>query len=159
MSRKTVRFSSVPRLRSALRAYPKELRRELTDASQEQADLVVQLAQGKAAGIGRQQARVASTLAAYRRTTPTIKMGGTAKLRPRPRRPRTTTGWARQTVGDIMWGAEFGSFRFPQFPPRTPRLGRGNAGLFLWPAIRESLDDVRDEYARALEGGLARKGG
>lgn len=37
-----------------------------------------------------------------------------------------------------LWpGMEFGSNRFRQFPRRTPSQGRGNAGYFIYPTLRE----------------------
>lgn len=38
----------------------------------------------------------------------------------------------------ILWpGMEFGSNRYKQFPNRTPSKGRGNAGYFIYPTLRE----------------------
>jgi hypothetical protein len=36
-----------------------------------------------------------------------------------------------------LWGGmEFGSNRYKQFPNRTPNLGRGNAGYFIYPTLK-----------------------
>lgn len=38
----------------------------------------------------------------------------------------------------ILWpGMEFGSNRFKQFPRRTPRQSKGNAGYFIYPTLRQ----------------------
>lgn len=38
----------------------------------------------------------------------------------------------------ILWpGMEFGSNRYKQFPNRTPSQGKGNAGYFIYPTLRE----------------------
>ena len=38
----------------------------------------------------------------------------------------------------ILWpGMEFGSNRYKQFPNRTPSSGKGNAGYFIYPTLRE----------------------
>ena len=38
----------------------------------------------------------------------------------------------------ILWpGMEFGSNIYKQFPRRTPSKGRGNAGYFIYPTLRE----------------------
>ena len=38
----------------------------------------------------------------------------------------------------VLWpGMEFGSNRFKQFPRRTPRKAKGNAGYFIYPTLRE----------------------
>lgn len=36
-------------------------------------------------------------------------------------------------------GHEWGSDTYPQFQPRTPKIGRGNAGHFFSPAVREGI--------------------
>jgi hypothetical protein len=33
-----------------------------------------------------------------------------------------------------------------QFPVRSGRFGRGNAGYFFWPAIRATVGKIRDAY-------------
>lgn len=40
------------------------------------------------------------------------------------------------TTQDVLYGMEFGSNRYRQFPNRTPREGRGNAGYFIYPTLR-----------------------
>lgn len=51
-----------------------------------------------------------------------------------------TPGWA---------GWEFGSSRYPQFPPRSPRKGRGNTGYFFTPAVDEEAKDI-EKRAHAI---------
>jgi len=49
-------------------------------------------------------------------------------------------------------GLEFGSNRFPQFPSASPRKGRGSAGYFIYPALRE----VQPELIRKWEDGFSK---
>ena len=42
-------------------------------------------------------------------------------------------------------GAEFGSFKYTQFPPHL-----GRQGYFLWPAIRQQQAMMRDAYDQAV---------
>jgi hypothetical protein len=37
---------------------------------------------------------------------------------------------------------EFGSNRWKQFPRRTPRLGRGNQGYFIYPTLTENQREL-----------------
>jgi hypothetical protein len=51
----------------------------------------------------------------------------------------------------ILWpGLEFGSGRFRQFPRRSPRLGRGAAGYFIYPTLRK----IQPELVRKWEEGF-----
>lgn len=48
----------------------------------------------------------------------------------------------------ILWaGLEFGSNRYRQFPRRTPSKGRGNAGYFIYPTLRQ----IQPELVRQWE--------
>ena len=42
------------------------------------------------------------------------------------------------TTQQLWPGMEFGSNRFKQFPRRTPRVGRGNQGYFIYPTLTEN---------------------
>lgn len=56
-------------------------------------------------------------------------------------------------------GHEFGSVRFKQFPPRSPRRGRGNAGYIMYPAVYDNIEKGRDAYADMLEALLRSRAG
>ena len=49
-------------------------------------------------------------------------------------------------------GQEFGSNRWPQFRPYTGPGpgGHGSKGRFVWPSIRDEIDDVTDDLADDL---------
>jgi len=54
------------------------------------------------------------------------------------------------TTRDIWAGYEFGSNRYPQFPNRTPRRGRGNSGYFIYPALRKIQPQLIAKWEEAL---------
>lgn len=56
-----------------------------------------------------------------------------------------------------MVGYEFGSIRYKQFPPASPRLGSGSQGYFFYPTIRREVPRVIDAYAESLNRFLARQ--
>ena len=50
-----------------------------------------------------------------------------------------------------LWGCmEFGSNRFKQFPRRTPTLGRGNAGYFIFPTLKAAQPYIIKEWQEAF---------
>lgn len=146
-------------LNRTLNALPKVAQARIRDASVRIAADVAVDAQSRArsgtGGVAKVAKYVAPTIRATRDRVPVVRMGGTTSLPPRNGRDR---GGARsdgvagprnplnQTVGAVMWGAEFGSGKSHQF---SPWGGNGeSAGYFLWPAIR--MDDIEERYAEAL---------
>jgi hypothetical protein len=55
------------------------------------------------------------------------------------------------SVSDLLWGAEFGSNRFRQFPQRSPREGRGNRGYFIFPTLKRLQPKIRKDWVKAVE--------
>jgi hypothetical protein len=50
-----------------------------------------------------------------------------------------------------LWGGmEFGSNRFKQFPNRTPSLGRGNKGYFIFPTLKAAQPHIISEWQEAF---------
>lgn len=142
---RTYTYSSIAGLRRTLRALPKEAQARLRDASQAIASDVAASASRRALSVGGVARYVAPTIRASRDRVPKVVMGGTRRLPSRGDRPRRG---GRQTVGDVIWGAEFGSDRFRQFSP-----WRGNdrgAGYFLWPTVRGEAPEIMDRYGEAL---------
>jgi len=91
---------------------------------------------------------VAGTIRGTRDRTPVIKIGAAKRMpvsRPGPG-PRAS---------DLMFGMEFGANqRGPngwRFPERTPGLGRGNAGYWIFPTARKQQPRVLEMWAKALE--------
>lgn len=56
---------------------------------------------------------------------------------------------------DLWAGYEFGAKRYPQFPRRTPRKGGGNAGYFIYPALRKIQPELvrrwEDSFSKILK--------
>ena len=51
----------------------------------------------------------------------------------------------------ILWpGLEFGSNRYRQFPRRTPSKGRGNAGYFIYPTLRQIQPELVRQWEEAF---------
>lgn len=137
-------------LNKTLRYLPEAAGNQMREASKEIAGDVASEAASRARG-GHPAARlVAGALSTPSSRIPTVKLGGSRKLAPhsdgRQRRGK------KQTVGDVIWGAEFGGGRRPetrQFPPH-----RGRLGYFLWPTVRANSRDIKDRYSRALDAAL-----
>jgi hypothetical protein len=96
---------------------------ELKDANKAVADLVVVRAQQNAST--RMERRAASSLRSARQAARAQVMGGSAKV-------------------PFFGGAEFGSLRFTQFRPWTG--SNSQSGYFLYPAIRESTEEIVEMY-------------
>lgn len=54
------------------------------------------------------------------------------------------------SVEDLLWGAEFGSSRFNQFPRKSPREGRGNRGYFIFPTLKRLQPKIRRDWVNAV---------
>lgn len=51
----------------------------------------------------------------------------------------------------VLWpGLEFGSSRFRQFPRRSPRLGRGAEGYFIYPTLRKIQPELINKWEQGL---------
>lgn len=66
-------------------------------------------------------------------------------------------GFARQKFSggattQMLWpGMEFGSNRFKQFPKRTPRRSKGNAGYFIYPTLRAIQPYLVRQWEQAFD--------
>lgn len=54
------------------------------------------------------------------------------------------------TTKELWPGMEFGSNRFKQFPNRTPTKGRGNAGYFIYPTLRQIQPELVTQWEEAF---------
>jgi hypothetical protein len=54
------------------------------------------------------------------------------------------------TTRGLWGGMEFGSNRFKQFPNRTPSLGRGNKGYFIFPTLKAAQPHIISEWQQAF---------
>lgn len=153
MARKTSAYNSVAGLNRALRTLPKEATEQLRVASLDIAQDVAGEARGRAVRVGGVARYVAPTITGTRDRVPAVKMGANTKL---PSTNRNRAG-SRQTVADVMWGAEYGGNRESTGTPKghttqfNPFRGSGHgAGYFLWPAVRANSDDIQERYSQAL---------
>lgn len=55
------------------------------------------------------------------------------------------------TTRDLLYGMEFGSNRFKQFPSRTPVQGRGNSGYFIYSTLREIQPELVKQWESAFD--------
>lgn len=142
---RTYTYQNIAGLRRALRSLPKEAQATMRDASLDIADSVARKAGQRARMVGGVMRYVAPTIKAKRDRVPKIVMGGTTRLPSRDGSPRRGS---KQTVGNVVWGGEFGSDRFRQF---SPWRGNGEgAGYALWPTVRDESDDTIERYGDAL---------
>lgn len=109
----------------------------------------------------KQAQMVAQSVRPTRDRLPTVTIGGTKRA---PVSRRVTASSPAPTVGEILFGNEFGSERntkgsagnFPnggyRFPDRSPREGRGNAGWWIFPKVRELQPRITAEWVAIIKG-------
>lgn len=94
--------------------------------------------------------RTVSGIAA-RRIADGVKVSKTSKV------GEFSYGFARQKFSgggstlDLLYGMEFGSNRFKQFPTRTPSKGRGNSGYFIYPTLRAIQPELINKWEAAFD--------
>lgn len=96
-----------------------------------------------------QAIRVAESIRVASDRVPSVNIGGARRF--------TTSDGDRTAYGTLVFGSEFGSvveqqrqrFKRPkqsrgglQFPPRSPRQGRGNRGWWLFPRLKRLQPDI-----------------
>lgn len=132
--------SSIAGLKRALRRLPKETSQELKEASRDIAQGVADDAQALAASLGGAWRYLGPTIKPQLSSQPGVKMGGRRKL--------PGEKGERQTVGDLLWGLEFGGGARPRTRQFMPH--RGQLGYALWPTVRAHSDDTGERYSAAL---------
>lgn len=154
MATKTYTFTNVAGVRKAFRTLPKELKAEVRDASTDISRDIAAKTATRARSVGGVMLYVAPTVKARRGDEPKVVMGGMARLPARGGRPRSGKN---QTVGNVVWGGEFGggrSARTRQFSPW--RGNKEGAGYALWPTVRGESLAIMDAYGDALLGAVDR---
>lgn len=122
-------------LRRELKKLDEQLPRELGQANKRIASsIVVPLAQRKARG----------------RSNPKPGSAVINSIRALGSQSRVQVAMGGERVPQGI-GHEFGSVNYHQFPKRSPRQGRGNRGYFFYPAVRESIPEIRDAYGDMLD--------
>ena len=167
---KYLAFNRVEGLNEMLRRLPPTLAQELRYESFDIAQVIVDDARQRAMAFG--VARyVAPTIKVKRDRVPIVRMGGSGKLPVSGSWGTRSRSGSRQTVGDVIWGAEFGggarktTRQFGMYQDfwngRRRSDGswtrhRSGVGRFLYPAMREHSPYARARYLQALDNALTR---
>lgn len=145
MTAKTTTFPTIAGLNKALRKLPKEATVELRNRSVVIAAREADKAKSEATSQGGLAALVAPSIRSTRDRVPKISMGNSKRLPARNGRARSGPN---QTIGNVIWGAEFGGQRRETTQQFKPWLG--HTGHFLYPTIRADSDEIHAEYSDAL---------
>lgn len=92
----------------------------------------------KAAAHTRQERLAARGITVRHGSDPGVVAGGSVPVR--------TSHGRTLRAGDVFFGAEFGSDRYPQFPSH-----RGRQGYFFWPTIRHDDKSINQAWAGVLD--------
>ena len=52
--------------------------------------------------------------------------------------------------GQVLYGSEFGASKLKNFPPRSPRDGRGNAGWWIFPTLKRFQPQMTQMWRNAV---------
>jgi hypothetical protein len=137
-------YATVEGLSAALRSLGPEASKRLRDASQAIASDMADEARTRAAGVGGAYSLVGPTIRGTRDRVPALAVGGSRRIPGR--------SGDRQTVGDLLWGAEFGGQGRPTTQQFRPHLG--TVGYAFWPAVRAESDDAMEAWSAALADAL-----
>jgi len=141
---KATSYATVEGLTAALRSLGPEASKQLRDASQVIAGDLATEARGRAQLVGGAMQLVAPSIRGTRDRVPALAMGGSTRI---PGRRGD-----RQTIGDLLWGAEFGGQGRPSTMQFLPHLG--TTGYAFWPAVRAGSDDAMEAWSAALGAAL-----
>jgi hypothetical protein len=137
--------------RSELRAITsafKAMSDEAIEAAKKESSALAEYAAGKI--IQAANTRTVSGIAAQRIASG-VKISKSSKI------GEFSYGFASQrfsggaTTRDLWAGMEFGSNRFKQFPNRTPSMGKGSAGYFIYPTLRAIQPELVKQWEEAFE--------
>lgn len=128
-----------------MRSLPKEAQKELRAEVQRVTDghaAVIRSAMG--GWPDRRVQALSSSVRAAKDRTPVVNIG-TARRLPLEGNPRGL---------DVLYGAEFGANvtgrNAWRFPARTPKLGRGNVGYTIFPALRDRQPQIARDWESAV---------
>jgi hypothetical protein len=128
----------------AFRTLDKEASVEARDKAQEIANKMAGYIRAAAPGDIRNQ-NLASSVRAGRDRVPVVRVGGLAT-------PRVSGGGGPR---ELVIGMEFGAYpRGPngwRFPPRTPKLGKGNAGYWIYPTARARQTEIARLWQESMK--------
>lgn len=134
-------------LRDILKAF-KAMDEQAVQEAKSESNALAQYAADKVktAALGRSVAA-----AAVRRVADGVRVSKSSKI------GEFSYGFASQRFSggattQTLWpGLEFGSNRYSQFPRRTPNRGRGNAGYFIYPTLRQIQPELVKKWEEAFD--------
>lgn len=133
-------------LRGIIKAF-KAMDEAAVEAAKKESTALAEFASGKIkqAAAGREVSGIAA-----RRIADGVSISKSSKV------GEFSYGFARQKFSgggstlDLVYGMEFGSNRFKQFPNRTPKKGGGNSGYFIYSTLRAIQPDLVKQWEEAF---------
>jgi hypothetical protein len=90
--------------------------------------------------ISRQAIAVAKSVKVERDRIPKIAIGGSSVV---------TSSGAR--AGTLVFGVEFGSYNKKNLPARSPKVGSGNSGYFIFPTLKIMQKTISDKWVAGVD--------
>ena len=139
-------------------AYDKSDLRGITRAFKAMDDQAIEVAKKESSALAEFAADRIKIAAATRTVSGTAarRMADGVKVSKTSKNGEVSYGFARQKFSgggstlDLLYGMEFGSNRFKQFPKRTPNKGRGNSGYFIYPTLRQIQPELVRKWEEAF---------
>jgi hypothetical protein len=132
----TVQATGVRETLAAFNGLPKEASAQLRKAAEDLAQVLATDARASGQREGSQAALVAGTVRPGRDRVPVVQAGGAKRV-----------GSRRAPAWKLLFGAEFGSNRFTQFP----RAHQGSAGIWFFPTIEENAATIARRWRQAAD--------
>ena len=141
----SIRLTGARETLAAFRQFPKEASDELRKAAGEIADNMVGWIKAGAAADSRQSRFVAQTTKRMTDRVPVVQVGGTKSI--------TDSQGHRAPAYKVLFGANFGSSRYPQF--RAHR-GKGQPDYFIWSNIEGHQAEIDRRWNEAADRTIAK---
>ena len=119
-----------------LRGVAQDLANEIKDAIIVRASFAQDI-NGK--DISRQAVAVAKSIRVERDRIPKIAIGGSSVV--------TSSG---TRAGTLVFGVEFGSYNRKNLPKRSPKVGSGNSGYFIFPTLKIMQKTISDKWVAGV---------
>jgi hypothetical protein len=140
-------------------SYDRRELRAITSAFKAMSDQAIAEAKKESSALAEFAAAKIKDKAATRSVSPIAaqRIAGGVKISKSSKIGEFSYGFASQkfsgggTTRDLLYGMEFGSNRFKQFPNRTPVKGRGNSGYFIYSTLREIQPELVTQWEAAFD--------
>jgi len=143
-----LRFEGLNETLAAFKTLDKEASKAAKVEATKIAEMLAARIRAKAPNDKRYQ-NLAVSVRAGRDRVPVIYIGGRAT-------PRVSGGGGpRELVIGMEFGADQNGPNGWRFPPRTPKLGRGNAGYWIYPTARANQSDIIKMWFEAMDNIIA----